>query len=112
MSLSFGIGALLKLPSSKMPRRSKTRSRIFISPSERRTYQHQSISIIDESDDEFPPEKRLEASNYRLVKAGIETIPDMETLQECVAYESAHQNRTQILPRLKWKAEELREGEE
>ena len=68
----------------------------------------------DESEpsDEFTPEKRLEASNTRLIKAGIKTIPDMETLQECVAYENAHQNRTQILRRLKWKAEELREDEE
>lgn len=48
----------------------------------------------------------------RLIKAGIETSPDMETLQACVAYENAHQNRTQILRRLKWKAEELRENEE
>jgi hypothetical protein len=47
-----------------------------------------------------------------LVKAGIAAIPDIETLQECVAYENAHQNRTQILRRLKWKAEELREGED
>lgn len=60
---------------------------------------------------EFPPEKRLEAPNIRLIDAGIATIPDMETLQECVAYENAHQNRTQILRRLKWKAEELREDE-
>lgn len=65
-----------------------------------------------ESDDEFPPEKRLEASNHRLIKAGIATIPDMETLRECVAYENAHLNRTQILRRLQRKAEELREGEE
>jgi len=69
-------------------------------------------TISDESDDEFPPEKRLEAPNYRLIKAGIATIPDIETLQECVAYENTHQNRTQILRQLKWKAEELREGEE
>ena len=61
---------------------------------------------------EFPPEKRLEAPNYRLVKAGITTISDMETLQECVVYENAHQNRTKILRRLKWKAEELREDED
>jgi len=61
------------------------------------------------SDDQFPPEKRLEAPNYRLVKAGIATIPDMETLRECVAYENTHQNRPQILRRLKWKADELRE---
>ncbi|SEO95100.1 hypothetical protein SAMN05216388_102434 [Halorientalis persicus] len=64
------------------------------------------------NNDEFPPEKRLEAPNYRLIKAGIATIPDMETLRECVAYENAHQNRTQILRRLQWKAEELREDEE
>ena len=65
----------------------------------------------DGENDEFLPEKRLEAPNTRLIKAGIETIPDMETLQECVAYENTHQNRTQILRRLKWKAEELRENE-
>ena len=64
------------------------------------------------STDEFSPEKRLEAPNHRLIKAGIATIPDMETLRECVAYENAHQNRRRILRRLKWKAEELRENEE
>jgi hypothetical protein len=69
-------------------------------------------SANDTKNDDFPPEKRLEAPNHRLIKAGIETIPDMETLRECVAYENAHQNRTQILRRLKWKAEELRENEE
>ncbi|MDF9748244.1 hypothetical protein [Natrinema salsiterrestre] len=58
------------------------------------------------------PKQRLEAPNHRLIEAGVATIPDMETLQECVAYENAHQNRTQILRRLKWKAEELRENEE
>ncbi|MFC7198231.1 hypothetical protein [Halospeciosus flavus] len=61
---------------------------------------------------EFPPEKRLEAPNYRLVEAGIATIPDIETLQEYVAYENAYQNRTQILRRPKWKAEELCEDQE
>ena len=66
----------------------------------------------DGSGDEFPPEKRLEAPSPRLIEAGIATIPDMDTLRECVAYENAHQNRTQILRRLQWKAEELRESEE
>ncbi|WP_248898217.1 hypothetical protein [Haloplanus halobius] len=42
----------------------------------------------DRGDDEFPPKKRLEAPNHRLIEAGIATIPDMETLQECVAYEN------------------------
>ena len=50
----------------------------------------------DGDDDDFPPAKRIEASNTRLIKAGIETIFDMETLQECVAHENIHQNRTQI----------------
>lgn len=67
-------------------------------------------TITEESDDEFPPEKRLEAPTYRLVEAGFATISDMETLQECVAYENTHQNRPQILRRLKRKAEELREN--
>ena len=69
------------------------------------------FTISDRDDDGFPPEKRLEAPNYRLIKAGIATIPDMEILQKCVAYENAHRNRTQILRRLRWKAEELREEE-
>ena len=64
----------------------------------------------DGDEDDFPPEKRLEAPNPRPIDAGITTIPDMETLQECVAYENAHQNWTQILRRLEWKAAELREG--
>ena len=66
----------------------------------------------DEGDDGFPPEKRLEAPNHRLIEAGIATIPDMETLRECVAYENAHQNRSPILKRLDRKAAELRETEE
>ena len=69
-------------------------------------------TVSEESDDAFLPEKRLEAPNHRLIKAGIATIPDMGTLRECVAYENAHQNRTRILRRLQWKAEELRESEE
>jgi len=66
----------------------------------------------DEESNEFPPEKRLEAPNHRLIEAGIATIPDLETLRECVAYENAHQNRTPILKRLERKAAELRETEE
>lgn len=65
-------------------------------------------NISDETD-EFPPEKRLEATNTRLIDAGIATIRDMETLRECVAYENTHQNRTLILKRLARKAAELRD---
>ena len=65
----------------------------------------------DGSEDDFPPEKRLEAPNSRLIDAGIVTIPDMETLREYVAYENAHQNRTPILKRFERKAVELRDGD-
>ena len=58
-------------------------------------------TVSEESDDAFPPEKRLEAPNHRLIEAGIATIPDMETLRERVAYENTHQDRPQILRRLK-----------
>lgn len=66
-------------------------------------------SSKSESAAEFPPEKRLEAPNTRLIDAGIATIPDMEILRERVDYENVHQNRTQILKQLEWKAAELRE---
>jgi hypothetical protein len=67
-------------------------------------------TISDSNDDGFPPEKRLEAPTYRLVEAGIATIPDMETLQECVTYENTHQNRTPVLKRLERKGAQLRDG--
>lgn len=88
-------------------------SRLFClsRPREVEATEMEQSTISDRSDDEFPPEKRLEAPNTRLIKAGIATISDMETLRECVAYENTHQNRTQILRQLKWKAEELREEE-
>jgi len=37
----------------------------------------------DGENDEFPPEKWLEAPNARLITAGVETISDMKTLREC-----------------------------
>lgn len=65
----------------------------------------------DAAREPFPPEKRLEAPTTRLITAGIATIPDMETLRECVAYENRHQNRTPILQRLERKAAELRDAQ-
>lgn len=69
-------------------------------------------SNISDETDEFPPEKRVEAPNTRLIDAGIATIRDMETLRECVAYENTHQNRTLILRRLARKATELRDEQQ
>lgn len=61
---------------------------------------------------EFPPEKRLEPPNPRLIRAGITTINDMETLRECVGYENAHQRRQFVLDLLASRAQELREYDE
>ncbi|UTF55791.1 hypothetical protein [Natronosalvus rutilus] len=54
------------------------------------------------------PEQRLDPPNTRLINAGIATIRDMKTLRACVAYENAHQQRVQILRRLKDRASEIR----
>lgn len=64
-------------------------------------------SSEDSDTDQLPPKKRLEGPT-RLVNAGIESIEDMDMLRECVAYENANQNRSQILHRLELKADELR----
>lgn len=55
------------------------------------------------------PKQHLEASNPRLLDACIVTIPDLDTLHECVAYENQHQQRVPILDMLTQRAEELRE---
>ncbi|MCD2200631.1 hypothetical protein LPA44_12080 [Halobacterium sp. KA-4] len=66
-------------------------------------------SSQSESADEGLPEKTAQSTEYPLINAAIATIPDMVMPRECVAYENAHQNRTQILKRFEWKAAELRE---
>jgi hypothetical protein len=61
---------------------------------------------------EFPPAKRLEPPNPQLIRAGIETIHDMETLRECVGYENANQRRNVVLDLLARRANELRKQRE
>ena len=58
------------------------------------------------------PEQRLEPTNADILRASIEMIHDMETLQACVGYENAHQQRTHILERLARRAHELRSEED
>jgi hypothetical protein len=58
---------------------------------------------------EFPPAKRLEPLNPQLIRAGIATIHDMETLGECVGYENAHQRRQVVLDLLVRRAKVIRE---
>ena len=58
-------------------------------------------------DGRLTPRQRL-ATQPRLLRAGITTISDMETLRACVAYENTHQNRLAVLERLRCHADELR----
>ncbi|GGM75356.1 nicotinamide mononucleotide adenylyltransferase [Halarchaeum rubridurum] len=63
-----------------------------------------------ESDDAntLTPEQRLAPENLDLLRACIVTIPNVQTVQACVAYENAHQNREPILRWLAQQAAELR----
>ncbi|GGN25050.1 hypothetical protein GCM10009021_28650 [Halarchaeum nitratireducens] len=54
------------------------------------------------------PEQRLTPANLDLRRACIVTVPDVETVQACVAYENAHQNREPVLRRLAQQTAELR----
>ena len=58
------------------------------------------------------PEQRLEPTNADILRASIETIHDMKTLQACVGYENAHQQRTHILEWLARRARKLRSNDE
>lgn len=60
----------------------------------------------DSSD--LSPAQRLDPPNTRLIDAGIATIHDMETLQDCTAYENTHQQRVPILRQLEERAREIR----
>lgn len=58
------------------------------------------------------PKQRLEPPNARLIKPGIATIKDMETLRACVAYENRYQQRLGILRRLEQRVDEIRSTQE
>lgn len=55
------------------------------------------------------PEQRLTPASFDLLRACITTIPDVETVQECVADENAHQNHEPIFRSLAQQVAELRE---
>lgn len=59
---------------------------------------------------QLPPEKLL-SSPVPLIQAGIECMDNIETIQEYVAYENAHQQRVGILNQLRLRAQEVRRAE-
>jgi predicted hydrolase (HD superfamily) len=59
----------------------------------------------------LPPEKLLAADRLRPIRAGIRCMDSIETIQEYVAYESQHRDRTQVQAALRIRARELRDAE-
>jgi predicted Fe-S protein YdhL (DUF1289 family) len=66
----------------------------------------------DETDpilEQLPPEQLLETTHWDLIKAGIVCMHQIETVQQYVAYENQHQQRTAILRLLQQRAATIRE---
>lgn len=56
---------------------------------------------------ELPPEKLLDTSNHRLIRAGLQCMYSRETVQAYLGYENQHQNRTWVQRLLAERAREL-----
>lgn len=67
--------------------------------------------IVTDSDDnilkDLPPERFLDTSNARLIKAGLHCMHSRETVQQYLAHENQHENRTWIQRLLARRAHEL-----
>lgn len=67
--------------------------------------------IVTDSDDkileELPPKRFLDTSNARLIKAGLHCMHSRETIQQYLAYENQHKNRTWVQRFLARRAREL-----
>ncbi|MFC6837851.1 hypothetical protein [Halomarina ordinaria] len=62
--------------------------------------------------DGLTPAQRLGTSDPGMLRAGIVTVYELETLYACVAYENQHEQRVPVLRRLARRASEVREGKE
>ncbi|MDS0223840.1 hypothetical protein NDI54_21160 [Haloarcula sp. S1AR25-5A] len=61
--------------------------------------------------DELPPERLLDADHLQPIVAGINCMHSIETIQQYLAYENQHENRTPIQCRLRERAREIRRDE-
>lgn len=68
-------------------------------------------NIVTDSDDkileDLPPERFLDTSNARLIEAGLKCMYSRETIQQYLAYENQHENRTWVQRLLARRAREL-----
>ncbi|EMA18401.1 hypothetical protein [Haloarcula marismortui] len=61
--------------------------------------------------DKLPPERLLDADHLQLIVAGINCMHSMEMIQQYLAYENQHENRTPVQSRLRERAREIRRDE-
>ncbi len=60
----------------------------------------------------LPPEKLLAADRLEPIRAGIQCMDSIETIQEYLAHENANRDRTQVQAALRMRARELRNAEQ
>ncbi|GGM52065.1 hypothetical protein [Haloarcula argentinensis] len=61
--------------------------------------------------DKLPPERLLDADHLQPIVAGINCMHSIETIQQYLAYENQHKNRTTVQSRLRLRAREVRRDE-
>jgi len=70
------------------------------------------VTSSDDSDpivEKLPPERLLAADRLEPIRAGIRCMGSIETLQQYVAYETKHRNRTQVQAAIRTRAQQLRD---
>jgi len=69
------------------------------------TVDHSGDKILED----IPPERFLDTTNTRLLRAGLNCMHSRETVMQYLAYENQHENRTWIQRLLAERARELAE---
>jgi len=66
------------------------------------------MSDADPVLDKLPPERLLDADHLQPIVAGINCMHSIETIQQYLAHENQHANRTPVQSRLRERAREVR----
>ncbi|KAA9397726.1 hypothetical protein [Haloarcula sp. CBA1129] len=69
------------------------------------------MSDADPILDKLPPERLLDADDLQPIVAGINCMHSIETIQQYLAHENQHANRTPVQSRLRERAREIRRDE-
>ena len=70
------------------------------------------VTSSDDSDqivEKLPPERLLAADRLGPIRAGIRCMGSIETLQQYLAHETKHRNRTQVQAAIRMRAQQLRD---